>query len=116
MHLSSFHVFYCVIGVLEKPRIFAFQDENATHIILIWNKPFSWVTPANISYDLSLRRNNISKTIWLTVQNYSLPRPPGGLYATLTPWNPVGEGESTTLNLTDSVLGCDNIGMLSQRL
>ena len=110
--LSFFH---CVLGELTQPGNFSFHDVNATHIILSWNEPFSWVQPSDVVYVLTQNGSYTSKTVELRTHSFPLLRPPGGLYARLTPWNPVGEGESSTLNLTDSVLGCDKISMLNQR-
>ena len=107
--------FHCILGELTQPGNFSFHDVNATHIILSWNEPFSWVQPSDVVYVLTQNGSYTSKTVELRTHSFPLLRPPGGLYATLTPWNPVGEGESSTLNLTDSVLGCDKISMLNQR-
>ena len=113
--LFAILVFSYDLGVPKQPDNFTFHDVNATHINLVWDEPFSWIMPVNITYVLVLEGPYIPKTIELSTHSFPLLRTPGGLYARLTPRNPVGEGESTTLNLTDSVLGCDKIGMLNQR-
>ena len=104
---------FFVTGKLSNVDL-SYKNVNSTHVMFVWEEPFSWVMPGNISYDLTLTMGTDSKTIRLDGTNFIIARPSNVLNATLTAWNPVGSGGES--NLSISFPGCDTQGKTKLRL
>ena len=99
--------------MLKAPEYFYWHGANSTHLTLVWSAPYSLFDEEMIPYELVIRRNNKEiQRLNLTALDYTMFRPYNTVViAELTPFNPVGRGELSTLNLTDSLFYCGSTGI-----
>jgi hypothetical protein len=105
-----YQVILHVQGVLGRPENLRVERVNSTHTALLWGEPPSLVQPANASYTIVFGGNEAKNT---SSTNYTFwtPWPPDSLGVTVTSWNPVGEGGSSTVDLADFLAGqCEQLG------
>lgn len=85
---------------------------NSTHDSLVWDNPPSRLGHENTTYqvELSSRDLKVTEPVSVRVASYIYLRLAALAMASVTAWNPVGEGEMSTLNLSESLNGCKTIG------
>ena len=93
--------------MLQAPENFHWQEKNSTHITIVWDPPFSWLGHHNTTYELIfMQENDEIKRVTVIAPNYTILRPSAHVIVHLTPVNPVGKGDSSLLDLTDSLAYC----------
>lgn len=97
------------VGILGPPRNLRNKKINSTHDSLIWDDPPSLLGHDNTTYQVVLNFRHFIEAVSVSSLRYVYLRRSGPVMASVTSWNPVGEGAMSTLNFSN---GCQNIGKI----
>ena len=101
------------LDTLGPPMNLHFVEVNSTHISLVWNSPPSLLGHENTSYEVVFKFQgaDLINNSTTSSTNCTLLRPAVPVFVSVTVWNPVGRGETSTLNFTKSLRECQTMGM-----
>lgn len=101
----NFHV-----GVLGPPENLKNVKLNSTHDSLIWDDPQSLLGHENTTYHVVFTSGHLNESFNVRDSSYIYLRQTARDVASVAAWNPVGEGTPSTLDLSESLNGCKNMG------
>ena len=98
------------VGVLGPPKNLKNVKINSTHDSLIWDDPRSLLGHENTTYRVVFTSGHLNESVIVRDSSYIYLRQTALAVASVTARNPVGEGAMSTLNLSESLNGCKNMG------